>query len=151
TVFAGALWLLHHELKHYKLSDVRESLSQLTAFQFIAAAGLTCLSYVILMGYDFLGLRYVRHPLPAWQVALTSFVSYASSNNFGALLGGSTVRYRFCAGFGLSTVEIVKILAMLGLTFTTGFFTLAGVAFLIHPLPLPPKLNLDWVSLRPLG
>ncbi len=151
TVFAGALWLLHHELEHYKLSDVRESLSQLTAFQLVSAAGLTCLSYVILMGYDFLALRYVRHPLAPWQVAVTSFVSYASSNNFGALLGGSTVRYRFYAGFGLSTVEIVKILAMLGLTFTTGFFTLAGVSFLIHPLPLPPKLHLDWVSLRPLG
>lgn len=35
-----------------------------------AAVGLTVVAFLILPGYDALGLRYVRHPLPAGKTIL---------------------------------------------------------------------------------
>jgi phosphatidylglycerol lysyltransferase len=150
-VFAGAIWLLHHELRHYHYRDIRQSLSQVPAAGVWLAVALTALNYVILVGYDLLAVRSVGHPLPLGKIATASFIGYVSSYNFGTLLGGTSVRYRLYSGWGLSTIEIVKLLAVLGVTFWIGFFTLAGLVFVGDPIAVPPRFHLPFVSVRPLG
>nr|HPM83274.1 YbhN family protein [Candidatus Anammoximicrobium sp.] len=108
-IFAGAAWLLYHELKHYRVRDIRHSLGMIPAGRVWLAIGLTALNYLVLIGYDFLAVRSIRHPLPLGQIALASFTGFATSYNFGALLGGTSVRYRLYSAWGLSAVDIVRL------------------------------------------
>lgn len=150
-IFSGATWLLYHELRQYSYSDIRQSLGKITAARIWLAAGLTVLNYLILIGYDLLAVRSIGHPLSLGKVAVASFVGYVSSYNFGALLGGTSVRYRLYSGWGLSAVEIVKLLTVLAVTFWIGFFALAGLVFLADPIATPAKFHLPFASVRPLG
>ena len=90
-LFAGALLVLHHQLKTYRLHDVIQSLVNLPKERFYTALALTLCSYLVMTSYDALALRYVRHPLPYRKFGLASFISYAFSNNmgFGMIAGGS--------------------------------------------------------------
>lgn len=150
-IFALFSWLLYHELKNYHYRDLRDSLQQIPLGHCLAAVLLTLASYTILVGYDLLALRFIGHKLPLAQVAQTSFISYSSSNNFGALLGGSTVRFRLYSALGLSAVEVVELVGMLGLTLTLGVLTLTSAVFLLDPLPVPVELHLPFADTRPLG
>jgi len=150
-IFAGAAWLLYHELRHYRVRDIRHSLRMIPASRVGLAVGLAALNYLILIGYDFLAIRSIRHPLGLGRIALASFTGFATSFNFGALLGGTSVRYRLYSAWGLSAVDILRLVLMLGLTFWFGIFGLAGVLFLIDPFPIPAALALPFATVRPLG
>jgi len=151
-LFAGALWVLHHQLKAYRFRDVVQSLESLPGERFFAALALTFLSYLVMTGYDALALRYVRHALPYRKFGLASFISYAFSNNMGfGMIAGGSVRYRLYSAWGLSTLEITKVVAFCSLTLWLGFFTLGGVVFLFEPLMLPKVLHLPFASAHTLG
>ena len=64
----------------------------------------------------------------------------AVSYNFGALLGGTSVRYRFYSAWGFSLVEIVRLVLMLAVTFWVGALGLCGVVFLLAPPVIPDEL-----------
>ena len=151
SVFTAALWLLHQELKEYHLRDVLASLGQIPPDRLAWACLLTVLNYTVLVGYDLIAVRYVGHDLPLRRVAFASFAGYVSSNNFGSLLGSTTVRYRLYSSWGLSTVEIVKLIAMLTVSFWVGLAGFAGVVFLVDPLSIPADLHLPFATVRPLG
>jgi uncharacterized membrane protein YbhN (UPF0104 family) len=72
---------------------------------------------------------------------LGAFVGYAMSHNFGWMMGGTTSRFRLYSAWGFSAVQIMKLFAMLGLTFIVGYCALAGTVFLTAPLPLPEHLQ----------
>ena len=152
-IFSAAVFVLHRELRDYSLRDIEERLSLLSWGQLAAALALTATSYTLLTGYDWLAVHYIDRSLPYGQVALASFVSYVSSYNFGAILGGSTMRYRLYSTFGLSAVEVVKIIAICTLTFVLGFCTLAGAVFTFDPLPLPEvvETKLAITTVFPIG
>jgi uncharacterized membrane protein YbhN (UPF0104 family) len=63
------------------------------------------------------------------------------SHNFGWLMGGTASRFRLYSAWGFSPLEIVKLFAILGLTFAVGFCTLGGFVFTTDPLPLPDDLR----------
>lgn len=151
-LFAVALWVLHHELKAYHSHDIVHQARALPIAHLLFALGLTVLSYVALTGYDALAVRYVGHPLAYGKIALASFVGYAFSHNLGfSLLSGAPVRYRLYSAWGLSTVEIAKVIACNGLTFWLGVFTIGGAVFLLEPLTIPVSLHLPFASVRPVG
>ena len=64
TLFVVALWVLHGELRHYSYHQVVEQFRSLPAGQVALAVLLTVVSYLLLTGYDTLGLQYARHRLP---------------------------------------------------------------------------------------
>jgi len=151
-LFAGALWVLHHQLKEYRFHDVMQSLENLPGERFFAALALTFLSYLLMTSYDALALRYVRHALPYRKFGLASFISYAFSNNMGfGMIAGGSVRYRLYSAWGLSALEITKVVAFCSLTLWLGFFTLGGVVFLFEPLMLPKVLHFPFTSAQTLG
>jgi phosphatidylglycerol lysyltransferase len=57
------------------------------------------------------------------------------------MMGGTTSRFRLYSSWGLSAVEIVKLFAMLGLTFAVGFCGIAGLVFMTAPIDLPDDLR----------
>jgi phosphatidylglycerol lysyltransferase len=154
AVMAGACWLLYTQLKDYRWKDIRHAWRDLPAVALWQAFGLTLLSYVVLVGYDFLAVRSIEHPLPLKKIAFGSFVGFAISYTLGALLGGTSVRYRMYSSWGLTTVEIVRLLVTVGITFWLGVFALGGVLFVVAPFDIPDGiLKSDWLpkSVQPLG
>ena len=77
TMLVGALWLLHNELKQYDLKDFLDGFAEIPAPHLWLAVALTVLNYLILVGYDILGVKYVGHPMHLAKVALGSFLGYA--------------------------------------------------------------------------
>jgi phosphatidylglycerol lysyltransferase len=151
AVLAGALFLLHHELKHYKVSDVRESLNAIPVWKLAACLGLAALNYAILIGYDLLAIHSIGHPLPLRRVALASFAGFVMSYNFGTLLGGAPVRIRLYSSYGMSAAEIVRMMVAIGTTFWLGTFALAGITFVVRPIPIPEPLHLAISNVQPIG
>ncbi|HVN32385.1 MAG TPA: hypothetical protein VMT45_10390, partial [Thermoanaerobaculaceae bacterium] len=79
ALFVVALWVLHGELRHYSYHQVLLEFRSLPAGRVALAFLLTVVSYLLLTGYDTLGLQYSRHRLPYRRTALASFVGYAFS------------------------------------------------------------------------
>lgn len=150
-IFLGALWILLHELRRYSMAEIFESLLQIPATHVWLSVGLTVLNYLVLIGYDTVAMRIIEHPMRFGKIAFASFIGYVSSYNFGAVFGGTSVRYRLYSSWGLSAVEIVKILAVCTLTFWVGFFALAGFMFVVTPIDIPDADWLPLTTLRPLG
>ncbi|MEQ8636219.1 bifunctional lysylphosphatidylglycerol flippase/synthetase MprF [Gimesia maris] len=151
AVFMGAIWLLSRELKHYNIHDIRNAISHIPAWRLWAAGGLTVLNYLVLIGYDYLAVRAIQHPLSLGKISLASFTGFVTSYNFGAVLGGTSVRYRLYSAWGLSAVEILQLVIMLGTTYWIGVFALAGIVFVSHPFPIPASLHFPFDNVQPVG
>jgi len=151
VVLAGALTLLHHELKDFHFKDVKASLRAIPGWRLAVCLGIVALNYVILIGYDLIGVRSIGHPLALRRVALASFTGFALSYNFGALLGGTPVRVRLYSSWGMSAAEIVRMMVAIGTTFWAGVFTVAGVMFVLDPFPIPEPVHLAISNVRPIG
>lgn len=152
-IFAGAIWLLYREISKYSFADIRTSLARISIVSLLLSVFLTVINYIILIGYDWLALKGIHKSLPLARVSLVSFVGQAVSYNFGALLGGSTVRYRFYSAWGFSPMDIVRLVLMLAITFWVGALGLVGAIFMIAPPVIPPELGLHLPvqDIRPLG
>ena len=119
--------------------------------QLAAAVAAAATSYALLTGYDWLAVHYIDRSLSYCGHRAGLVRQLRSSYNFGAILGGSTIRYRLYSTFGLSAVEIVKIIAICTLTFVLGFCTVAGAVFMFDPLPLPEVVTLPVTTVFPIG
>jgi phosphatidylglycerol lysyltransferase len=151
AVFAVVCWLLYREVSDFSSHDIVAAFHRISAPQRTAALLLTVAAYGIFVGYDFLATRLVGRRLPMWQIALAAFLGYAAGNNFGLVLGGSSVRYRLYTSWGLSPGDVVNVMAVLCLTFWLGLFALAGMAFVAEPIPIPPVLHVPLATVRPVG
>ncbi len=138
AIFVGAGLLLYHLLRDLDFDELVKDLKAMRARQIGFAIALTAVNYVVLMGYDWLAIRYIGRALPLGKLAVASFIGHVSSFNLGAMFGGSSMRYRIYSAWKFSMVEIVQLVAILGLTFWLGVLALAGIMFLLVPLPIPP-------------
>ena len=90
-----AVWVLHHELRSYHLTDIAAHLREIPTGSLLASAGLTLLGYLALTGYDALAFRFVGTALSYPRIALASFLGFVFSHNIGvSFLGGGAVRLR---------------------------------------------------------
>jgi len=151
TVFVAAIWLLSYELRKYNLHEILRSLQNIPIGRIGVAIGLTVLNYLILIAYEYQAVRAIGHPLEVKRIAFGSFIGSAVSLNVGALLGGTPIRIRLYASWGLTAIEIAKLMAMLAITFWVGALALAGIVFIYDPLPVPSELQLPIDNVRPLG
>src|SRR5436190_3823622 len=151
AAFIAAIALLYLELKDHSWREILDAINALPRSRILLAIGLTALNYSILSGYDGLAVWYLRRPLRPWRVMLVAFVGYAMSHNLTWMLGGTASRFRLYLAWGFSPVEVVKIFALIGLTFWTGFCFLAGIVFLIDPMPIPGHIHLPLTSTFWLG
>ncbi len=152
ALFCLALWLLYHELSTVHLSDVLRELRALSRERLLLALALTVLGYTTMTGYDALAIHTLGRVLPYRRIALASFLAYSVSNTLGhPLFTGTPLRARLYSGWGLSAVEIARVVAFGFLTFWLGFLTLAGTAFVVEPMALPAAIRFPGAGVRPLG
>ena len=152
ALLAAAFWILHRELRAYHYADLSREIRELPAARVLLALALTALDYLVLTGYDALGLRYARHPLAHHRVVFASFTSYAVSNNLGfSLLTGASLRYRLYSRWEVPLGEIAKIVGFTATTIWLGVLAVGGIAFVVAPLETPEFLRLPITTLRPLG
>jgi phosphatidylglycerol lysyltransferase len=131
-LFLAALGAIAHEFRQHHPAEIMASLWQLPPAQLLWAAALTVASYALLTLYDWFGLRYAGRRLPYPRVALASFTAYVFSYNVGvSVLGGAAVRYRLYSGWGLSALEIGKVVLFGTLTFWLGMVGVGGVVLLL--------------------
>ncbi len=152
ALFVAALAALHRELAQVHLPEVVREVQAQPWPRLAGGLALTLASYAALTLYDLLGLFYLERRIAYRKVALASFVGYAFSNSVGhSLLVGAPARYRFYSGWGLSALDVAKLVAFTSATLWIGFFALAGVVFVVEPFALPAALHLPFASARPLG
>lgn len=137
-LFLGALWFLYRTISHYHYHQVMASFGQIPLSSILFSVGFMILSYVIFVGYDWLGLKYIDHPLPLKKVVVASYLGNAFTNGLGhSLLFGGPVRYRFYTTAGLSSIEITKLILFCTFTLHLGFMMIAGTCFLVTSLQYP--------------
>ena len=151
-LFGVSLWAISHQLRQYNYRDILQSLAAIPRNQLLLALGLTLLNYMMLTVYDTLGVRYTRHKLPYGKTALAAAISYGITNSAGLeLLTGSAIRYRLYSTWGLSAIDIAKVIAFCNLSFWLGLFAVSGVVLIVEPLAVPTLLHLPFSSVQPLG
>lgn len=151
-IFLVAVWVLHSALRRYHYRDIVRALHALPDARLLLALLLTAADYLVLTGYDALGLRYIRKPLAYPRIAFASFIAYAFSHNLGfPLLTGAPLRFRLYSAWGLSAVEVTNVIAFNTLTFFLGLFTIGGLVFTLSPLEIPQVLHVPFESVRPVG
>ena len=140
AIFILAVYLLYDKLKAYSIAQIRAAIDQIPYTRLFLSFILCIVNYFILIGYDWLALKAIHKTLPMSKVSLVSFVGQTVSYNFGALLGGTSVRFRFYSVWGFSIHEILHLVLMLAVTFWIGAMGLGGIVFLIAPPEFPPEL-----------
>jgi uncharacterized membrane protein YbhN (UPF0104 family) len=100
----------------------------------VAAALSAAMSYVVLVGYDWLATRHLGYKLPWPTLAAASFASFTMSHTLGVtVLTGGTVRYRIYTRAGVKPVDIAMIILLCGWTFWLGIVAVAGLGLVIAP------------------
>lgn len=151
VLFSAALWLLHKELAAHHLSEFFSSVAALKRINVALAVVLTIASYVILISYDVLALRFLNKSVPAGTLVPISLASSAISNNFGTLLGGSSIRYRMYSLCGLTATDVMMMSGFISATFWLGITCLAGLTFIFVPLPIPEQLHFPIANTQSIG
>lgn len=140
-VFVGAVWLLYLKAREISPDDFQRNLAQIRPWQIWAAMGLVALNYFFLCSYDYLAIRYIGRPISLPKLGMAAFIGHVSSFNFGAILGGSFMRSRFYSAWGFSAVEVVQLIAILGITFWLGVLAIAGMVFVLAPFEVPAEVS----------
>jgi uncharacterized membrane protein YbhN (UPF0104 family) len=138
ALLIGAIYVVQREFRSLKLSEIRASLAAIPLRALATAFAWTVLSYGVLTFYDRLGTIYAGHKVRYRRVAFASFCAYALSHNLGfAAVSGAAVRYRLYSHWGLTPVQIAKVVAFCSLTFGLGGLVLGGAILFFEPHALP--------------
>jgi uncharacterized membrane protein YbhN (UPF0104 family) len=141
VVMLVAIWFVSKKLKGVTWEEVKLGFDSLPTIHIIAALALTAINYLILTGYDWIAIRFMRKRLSFPRMMAGAIVGYASGNVLGWLFGGNAARYRMYSKWGFSTLEIIGLVSILSVTFWLGLFLLAGIAFIALPIHLPPSVE----------
>lgn len=144
--------VLRRVLTEYTLADIVASLHRIGWRYAGASMVLTIFGYAALVGYDYLSLRLAGHPIPILRMWSSSFVSHAVQNSAPIpIVAGGGLRYRLFSRLGVSGTETAAVVAGNLITFVIGLFAVAGLSFVIAPIPIPASFHLPLHSLQPLG
>ena len=134
----GAVYVVQKEFRHLKIADISKALDAIPRMALVISFVWTVLSYGVLTFYDRLGTIYAGNKVRYARVAFASFCAYALSHNLGfAAVSGAAVRYRLYAHWGLTPLQIGKVVAFCSLTFALGAFVLGGVILFTEPQAVP--------------
>ncbi len=134
----GAIYVVQREFRHLKLADISASLAAIPASALLISFAWTVVSYGVLTFYDRLGTIYAGHKVRYRRVAFASFCAYALSHNLGfAAVSGAAVRYRLYSHWGLTPMQIAKVVGFCSLTFGLGGLVLGGCILFFEPMAIP--------------
>lgn len=137
-LLAGAIYVVQKEFRDLSMADILSAVGAVPGSALWIAGGWTLLAYGVLTVYDRLGSVYAGKPVSYLRTSLASFCAYTLAHNLGvAAVSGAAVRYRFYAAWGLTAVEIAKVIAFTSLTFGLGGMALGGAVLVLEPEILP--------------
>jgi uncharacterized membrane protein YbhN (UPF0104 family) len=137
-LLCGAVYVVQKEFRNLKIADISKALDAIPERALIISFCWTVASYGVLTFYDRLGTIYAGNIVSYGRVAFASFCAYALSHNLGfAAVSGAAVRYRLYAHWGLSPLQIGKVVAFCSLTFTLGAMVLGGFVLFLEPDAVP--------------
>jgi len=152
AVAIATLWVLDTRLREFHYHEIVAALASMPLSAILASLAFTAASYAVLTVYDLLAVRYAGSDLTYRRVALVSFIGYAVNNIVGLSgVAGSSIRYRLYSGWGLSTIQVAKVIAFTAATFWLGLMTLSGSVFVAEPIALPAALHLPFDTTLILG
>lgn len=138
VLLVGAIYVVQREFRSLKLEDIGRALEAIPNRTLAIAFAWNILSYGVLTFYDRLGTYYAGRPVSYRKVAFASFCAYALAHNLGfAAVSGAAVRYRLYAHWGLTPLQIGKVVAFCSLTFGLGGMVLGGIVLLLEPDAVP--------------
>lgn len=146
AVLGLAAFLLRRALQGQDPAVLWQTITAAPAARLWGAFGFALASYACLTLFDYLALRYAGKPLAYPRVALASFTSLSLGHNLGfAALSSGAIRYRFYSRWGLSGVEVAKVILFCGATVGIGLAMLTAIS-----LALQPELAIKLTGLSPL-
>lgn len=150
VIFAAAILVLYRELQHLSVNHISSAIHAVPVSKIFWIILLTIADYLLLTGYDRLGLYYLKRDIPYPRIALASFVGYVFSHNM-TFFGGSTARYRLYSVLSVPGYDITKLILFCGMTFWLGIFTLTGAVFVLNSPVLPDSIPVSLFSLKLIG
>jgi uncharacterized membrane protein YbhN (UPF0104 family) len=133
-VLALAAWGLNKIADQVTLEDVIAEVKATPAHLILAAAVSAAISYVVLVGYDWLATRHLGYRIGWPTLGAASFASFTMSHTLGVtVLTGGTVRYRIYTRAGVKPIDIAMIILLCGWTFWLGIVFVAGLGLLVSP------------------
>ena len=138
-IMVAAFLLMRQKLAKIEWDDFVAGLQSISPVWLAVAVALVAVNYLVLTGYDFIAVRYLKKQLPIRRIMVGAIAGYAISNLLGWIFGGTAVRYRLYTSWGFSFREVVAFVSILSLTFWLGMFLLAGFAFVAFDVHLPPQ------------
>jgi len=152
TIFVLAAWTLRREMEHLQWQKVKTAFTGLPVERVALSLVLAVLGYIVLTGYDLLGVRYVGQSVPNRRVLFASFVSYVFTNNVGlSLFGAVAVRMRLYTRWGLSVPDVIRLAVFAGFTAWIGVVSLCGITLLLFAVKLPGNWSVSSLYVRLLG
>lgn len=137
-LLVGALYVVQREFRGLAVADIRRAMAAIPPAALWLAAGWTVAAYLVLAVYDKLGSAYAGRPVSWPKSFLASFCGYSLAHNLGfAAVSGAAVRYRLYSAWGLSPLEIAKVVGFTSLTFGLGGMALGGLVLLVEPEVVP--------------
>nr|HPG89215.1 hypothetical protein [Hyphomicrobium sp.] len=146
-------YLVFKELEAVAWDHVREALKAITWLDIAVSILATAVSYIALIGYDFLALRQVgQRNVPLSVVSITSFIAHSLSFSlgFGALTGGA-VRLRLYGAAGLAPEKVVSIGILCALTFWLGLAAVTSLSLIVDPYAVHALTGAGAWTIRGLG
>ncbi|WP_052754974.1 phosphatidylglycerol lysyltransferase domain-containing protein [Lampropedia cohaerens] len=129
------VYALHHALGEVDYQRVLHYMARTPQEALWLAVAASAASYLVLTGYDFSALRYLRLQgrLPCTAVGVTSFMAYTLTNTVGlGVLAGGAVRMRMFTQWGLTPMQVTRLIAFNAVAFTAGLTLYAAVAVLME-------------------
>lgn len=151
----AASYLFYLQIREHSPREIWEKAEQIPLARYLLAVGLIGMHYVIFGIYEQIGLIHLKSPLSLPRLTLGSFVAYSLTMNLGWVIGGPMGRCSMYKTWGISGVETVKLMAMLGMTYSIGVHAIPGIFSLWEPLELSPTVvqkyhlffhNTQWIG-----
>lgn len=130
--FTVITFLLYQSLSRIKWDDFLNALKSLSPQIILLCFTLVLANFLVLTGFDYLGIRYFKIPYMTYPKTVASaFCCYVFNLNLGALVGGVGMRLRIYTGWGVPARSVSYIVLFSSLTNWLGHTTLLAVTFLI--------------------
>jgi len=151
-LFGIAMLVIHHELKLHPWSDIVAVVHDTAWSKIGAAVGLTAIGFVTLIGYDWLGFKYVQYNLLKRKIAFAGFIGYAFSQSLGqSLVSGGSVRLRLYSSWGVPLGDISRIFLFGWMTLYIGLIALGGFLLTVEAQNAAPFVHLPVDITRGIG
>jgi uncharacterized membrane protein YbhN (UPF0104 family) len=151
-LFAGAVYVLHTELRNHPLHEILSELRSFSPLRLLLSLAATVLGYLALAGYDALSLAALGRRLPLRRIGYAAFLGYAFANSLPlSVVTGAAVRYRLYSQWGIARGDAARVITLNTITYVVGLLASAGLAFALQPVLVPGFLRLPLHTARPLG